>query len=463
MPQLTATLLPHQQTALEWCLNRERDGCILADDMGLGKTVTSCSLLVSNFVRTIIIVPLALLHQWVSEIEKHTTGISAVIYHGPLKTRAQIKVEDYDVTITTTHTILGDFKKGLMEMYSSYDRVIIDEAHKLKNSKTNCHMVLSTIFKRTPHKLLLTGTPICNNINDLISLFVMLNKAPYNSEDYWKGRGLVEKVEEVQDIKKEFLLHRTKDAILKDTLPVLTMQTVKIPLQKKSQKVAYKKVTETEHECKLLKILRMRQCLNDIGLCPDDIGLCPDTDIWEICEKVEKILEIIEKIPATDKVVIFSQWTSMLDIVAKMVGQPYLMYTGKCTLEEKKAILKEFNDKEDTSRRLLFITLKCGGCGLNLNIANHAIIIEPYFNHAEERQAIDRVYRIGQKKDVFIYKLRITSSIENWMRQLQCSKQSLANMILKDIGTSDDIVENIEKTRKVFEYYVDGVGEEIDI
>lgn len=451
-PMLKATLLPHQQDAREWCLQKEKDGCILADDMGLGKTVTSCSLLVSNVVKTLVIVPLALLTQWATEIEKHTKGLSTVIYHGGK--RNTVDISGYDVTITTAHTIVGDFRKGIIAMYATYDRLIIDEAHKLKNSKSKFHMILSSIFQRTPYKVLLTGTPICNNINDLISLFLLLNTYPYNSNDYWKRRSLKDKVEMVQDIKSQFLLYRTKDVVLQGKLPDITMKSVRLPLVKKTQKAAYKVVKESLYDCKLIKILRMRQCVNDIGMIDS---------VHDISEKVEQVINILETIPLGDKVVIFSQWKTMLDIVAMFIDKPYLMYTGQSSSEEKKTILEEFNDPNNTTRRLMFITLKCGGCGLNLNIANHAIMIEPYFNHADERQAIDRIYRLGQQKKVFVYKLRISSSIENWMRQLQKTKFSLSNIVLQNTGTTEDILEHVVTTRKVFDYYVNNIGEERDL
>lgn len=449
-PQLLATLMPHQEEGVKWCLEREEVGCILADDMGLGKTVTSCTILVSNFVRTIIIVPLALLSQWASEIGRHTSGISVSIYHGGKR-----ELMPSDVVLTTTHTIISDFKKGDAEKYSCFDRVIIDEAHKLKNYATHGHMMISTIFHRTMYKLLLTGTPICNSINDLISLIILLNRSPYNDLEYWKGLSVSEKLDEITDIKKELLLHRTKDTILKETLPSINISSVKIPLGKKK---VYRNIADMSFGCKLLKILRMRQALNYVGLINlEELDLSHRT---EINEKIIQVREILDNVPTGDKVVVFSQWACMLDILALANPESHLMYTGKVNMAEKTKVLEEFKTNPDI--KVLYITLKCGGCGLNLNVANHAIIVEPYFNIAEEKQAVDRIYRIGQEKQVFVHKLSVSSSIESWMKQLQNTKLSVSNMILKNTGTSEDVMENMDKTSKMFQFFVDGIGEDME-
>lgn len=454
MSRLISTLLPHQQYGLDWCLKREENGCILADDMGLGKTVTSCALMVSNFVRTIIVVPVALIDQWNAEISKHTEGLSTFIYHGG--NRKQFFTRS-DIVITTIQTIVSDFKKGFTQMYRFFDRVIIDEAHKLKNYKSNSHMIISTIFHCTQYKVLLTGTPICNNINDLISLLILLNKSPYNSLDYWSYMSLKEKIEIVNEHKNEFLLHRTKANILKNTLPDIKIDTVKLSLTNNQQQETYEKIRKRAYACKLLKILRMRQCLNEVKLLKDEEEtLLSD----ELCEKINEILLILQEVPSDEKIVIFSQWTTMLRILAEFIDIPYVMYHGGMKMDEKKEALEQFKTSPDI--RILLITLKCGGCGLNLNVANHAIIVEPYYNHAEERQAIDRIYRIGQTKKVFITKLCVSSTVENWMRQLQSSKSTLAGMILQNKGTSEDIEKNIMKTRKMLAFFVDANGDEDD-
>lgn len=475
MARLLATLLPHQEAGLAWCRPRERQGCILADDMGLGKTVMSCALLVAQPAPTLIIAPLALLAQWQAEIAKHTEGLTTVIYHGPQRAQLLPRVATADVVITTPHTIMGDFRARRHEFCQRFERLIVDEAHKLKNIKTSSHACIYTVFRETPRKLLLTGTPVCNNINDVVALLMLLNVEPYNTGDYWHGMHVDERITTIMELKPRFLLHRTKEDTIKQSLQPINIQTVKLDLQNQQQKQKYTKLFRTKFSCKLEKILRMRQCMNDVKLVknvPEDAEETTATDsaaLWErlseeVAEKVMKIQRILDKIPAGDKVVVFSQWTSMLEILAALIELPHVLYHGGLETSTKTAVLDRF--KTDPAVKILFITLKCGGCGLNLNVANHAIIVEPYFNHAEERQAIDRIYRLGQTKEVFVYKLRITATVENWMRQLQSVKFSLANLVLRDQGSAAEIKNNRERTSKMFAFFINQEGEfadELDI
>lgn len=135
----------------------------------------------------------------------------------------------------------------------------------------------------------------------------------------------------------------------------------------------------------------------------------------------------------------------MLELIQSALPDiPSLIYTGKLSTAEKESVIEKFNT--DDSIRVLYITLKAGSVGLNLNIANNAIIVEPYFNRAEEDQAMTRIYRIGQTRDVKIYKLDISNSIEQWMKSLQRRKSKISDKILNNTGTiveiEDELVEN---------------------
>lgn len=457
-PVLVATLLPHQQDALAWCKDHEETGCILADDMGLGKTVTSCALIASCApgTRTLVVAPLALLEQWQSEIHRHTTGLTAAIYHGP----SRMDVPSADIIITTASTVASDFKRpvgaskrpvGASHMYSTFGRLIVDEAHKLKNRKATTHMIFQHMFKNTPRKVLLTGTPICNNINDMISLITLLNLDPYSSSDFWNHATLAKRIKHVNEIKASVLLHRTKDMVLDGKLPPISIRTSAMPLPGE-QAEAYKTISNQPYDCKLIKILRMRQAANNTRLADPDLSTT-------MCKKISQIHDILSKIPKDEKVVIFSQWVTMLQLVADTLPTKPLMYHGKCTPQEKKDALLAFREDNGPDSQVMCVTLKSGGCGLNLTSANHTIIVEPYFNHAEERQAIDRIYRIGQTRPVYVHKLCIAKSVENWMRMLQTTKCTLSGMMLRDAGTEEDIADCMDRTRKMFDAFVDGGGE----
>ena len=174
---LLANLLDYQQEAVKWCMQSEEKCCILAYDMGLGKTVISCGVLVAKPMKTLIMVPTSLINQWQSEIQQHTTGIKVVIYHGSKRTH--VDIHDADVIITTTAVIAYEMKEGIYR-FRRVQRWIIDEAHKLRNKSCKTYKSLHHYAPLVKNKVFMTGTPICNTSNDLISLICLSNLDPYN-------------------------------------------------------------------------------------------------------------------------------------------------------------------------------------------------------------------------------------------------------------------------------------------
>jgi SNF2 family DNA or RNA helicase len=436
--ELTATLLPHQVIGRDWCLEREEGGCVLADDMGLGKTVTSIAVMCAAAARTLIVLPLALVAQWKKEIAKHASGAGVVEYTGA-KRRGLIGSEAWemaDVVLTTYGTILSDFKKGKLEylVEGRFGRLILDEAHKVKNfKKGKTHVALRKICRDgdIPRRLFLTGTPICNSETDLISLLKLTRR---------RGR--------LDDLAREFVLYRTKEELLADKLPPISVVDVGRPLDEGSRQSHYHKWARTNlGGMPLLEILRMRQSADDTRLLPEEFREEADEEEHEVeveddsekeadagsasisSAKIAELRDIIARIPAGDKVVIFSQWVKMLECAKAVLGcESALMYHGGMTAREKARAVELFEDDEE--KRFMLVSLKAGGFGLNLCMANHVVILEPYFTYADEKQAIDRVFRIGQTKPVFVHKLWAEGSIENWVRDLQERKRLLAVQLL---------------------------------
>ena len=438
---LTATLLPHQVIGRDWCLEREEGGCVLADDMGLGKTVTSIAVMCTVPARTLIVLPLALVAQWKKEIAKHASGARVIEYTGA-KRGALVGSEAWetaDVVLTTYGTILSDLKRGKLEDssswasngYARFGRLILDEAHKVKNfKKGKTHVALRQICRAgdIPRRLFLTGTPICNKEADLVSLLKLTRR---------RGR--------LDDLAREFVLYRTKEELLADKLPPISVVDVGRPLEKGSRQGHYHKWAQTNlGAMPLLEILRMRQSVDDTRLLPETFKEEADEDLdseegeegeegedvesASISSKIAELREIIVSIPEGDKVVIFSQWVKMLDCAKAVLGDGSLMYHGGMTAVEKAAAVERF--EYDDEKRYMLVSLKAGGFGLNLCMANHVVILEPYFTYADEKQAIDRVFRIGQTKPVFVHKLWTEDSIENWVRDLQERKRLLAVKLL---------------------------------
>jgi SNF2 family DNA or RNA helicase len=458
--QLVATLFPHQEVAVEWCLEREAAGCVLADDMGLGKTVTTCAVLARRPKRTLIVAPVALVHQWESEIARHVSGLRTLIYHGTKRREQVSKFADADVVITNVESVASDFKNCRLSIYAGFERLIVDEAHILRNAKSIVYAAIYQAFgcKTDVHKILLTGTPICNKPDDLISLVTLLNLEEHSDPEWWSGIHMQTRIDRLQAIRDDILLRRTKEEVIASQLP--KKEILDVPITLESNKDVYGKeygrLKKRIYKPVISKILRMRQCINQISLIHKDIANDPvaiqeykDQLPSDISAKLEYIRSVVEAAPEGDKIVVFSQWTTMLDHIKVYIQDvaPCAMYTGKLKMEEKREVLSRFN--EDPSVRVLLISLKSGGCGLNLCVANHAILTEPYFNVAEEQQAIDRIYRIGQKKNVFVHRLFVPSTIDTWMQHLKQCKVSITDAIIR-AQLDEDIKALVDEKRRLF-------------
>lgn len=465
MVSLRATLLPHQEEGMAWCLEKEAAGCILADDMGLGKTVTTCAVLVSRKVPTLITAPLALLDQWKTELEKHTEGFRVMVYQGKDRFRHTATFTEYDIVVTNPESVLGDFKRGMVAAYEGFERVVIDEAHGMRNPRSKVQLAFRSMFDREDiRKILLTGTPICNNTDDIISLLGLLNLEVYSDPAFWKGTHIERRIEELHKVRRQVVLRRTKEEILAGSMPRKEVRNVAIELDRSElYSKEYNRIRARNIKPIIAKILRLRQCVNQVDLVHGDMSKDPniageygDELPSEVSAKLVYIRDTVAQVPEGDKIVIFSQWTTMLHHIKRAIGEEIAceMHHGKMGAEEKRAAIERF--KTDPAVKILLVSLRSGGCGLNLVVANHVILTEPYFNVAEEKQAIDRVYRIGQTKDVFVHRLYVPSTVESWIQQLQKMKATITDTVLEEDSDTgaDEIIEQKNIKLEMFQSLV---------
>ena len=459
---LNASLLSYQSTAVDWCVNNEDKCCILAYDMGLGKTVIGCGLLVAKPVKTVVMVPTSLINQWKNEIEQHTTGFNIAIYHGSNRKYRSHRdaVKQADIVITTAAVIANDIKNGIY-YFRCFKRWIIDEAHKLRNSKTKVHKELQKYASGVENKVFLTGTPICNTCDDLISLICLSNLPHYNEPEIWKGMDTVKKHKVLHDIKENIVLRKTKEDTIKHILPSISVKSVYLTVENMEQKDTYNFFVN--EELILRKILRMRQSLNnhkqlleEIEELQSNVDINHSSKITSI--KLKTVTEIVNNIPNDDKILIVSYFTKLLLQIPKIL--PYdkeqiVLFHGGLTIAERNDVLNSFKNNSNT--RVLLMNLRAGGCGLNLVEANHVILMEPYWNNAEEQQAINRCYRIGQKKPVFVHKLVIENSIESWLVRLQKSKDNISNFLIENDKNMEmcDIKQQQSKVKQLFKFVKD--------
>lgn len=443
---LQANLLPHQEEAVNWCMKSERRCSILAYDMGLGKTVISCGLIVAKPIPTIIMVPTSLIHQWENEISLHTSGFKVQVYHGATRKKSKF---DADIIITTTAIIANDIKQGIYK-FRKFERWIIDEAHKLRNKYCKTYKALHEYAPFVKNKVFLTGTPICNTSNDIISLICLSNFDPYNDQKMWKNVENADKFRILEKIIPDVILRKTKVDTVSKLLPGITIHTVNLSIADDGQKEAYNYFTR-DQDYVIKQILRLRQSLNHPSHVLHDIEPCEIEESSVQSIKFETVQKILVTIPTNDKIIIFSIFTKLLQQLSSVIPESQI-YHGGLDMAERETVISQF--KLDPSKRVLLINLRAGGVGLNLVEANHVILMEPYWNEAEQIQAINRVHRLGQTKPVNVYKLIVKNSIETWMATLQRAKQNLSLYFVdknKNHKETDELVFERQKARDLFQ------------
>jgi len=452
-------LRDYQKDGINWFyfLRKYHFGGILADDMGLGKTLQALSLVEMNNVKgkpSIVICPKTLLFNWEDEGQKFFPNMKTLIIDGSPEQRKQKikKIEQYDLVITSYPSVKKD--------QDSYDRCkfnycFIDEAQYIKNHKTQNAKSVKRIH--ADYRLALTGTPLENSVSEIWSLFDYLMPGFLGNHNafYEKFEKPIMKngdADALEALKKKtscFMLRRTKDKVLKE-LPPKIEQTAHCQLGN-DQNILYQEILanvksnifETVEEKGFSKsqihilagLTKLRQ------VCNHPVLLLKDKEHEKYTSaKLEMFLELTQEIVAGGKkVLVFSQFTQMLDILAKELkkqGISYHYLSGKTN--NRKELVKDFN--ENVKIPVFLISLKAGGTGLNLVSADNVIIFDPWWNPSVENQAIDRAHRIGQKKSVNVYRLIVKGTIEEKIVQLQEKKKSLFDNM---VGESNDLFKKL--------------------
>ncbi|KAF9523816.1 SNF2 family N-terminal domain-containing protein [Crepidotus variabilis] len=579
-------LLPHQILGRAWMKDREdvskkRSGGILADDMGLGKTIQTLTRIVEGRPNksdkqegfsgcSLVICPLALVEQWASEIGK-MTNLRAVKHHGADRATNAEALKKFHVVITTYDTVKSEYavfnpastkakneskptsskkaaakdsdddsevedfgrnakKKGKAAAKKcalfglKWWRVILDEAHNIKNVKTKGAIACCELDAK--FRWCLTGTPMQNNVTELYSLIKFLRVKPLNNWDTFNmqiakpvnnGRGAAGAMRRLQVVLKAVMLRRRKDQLLNgEVLIKLPKRTVDIvpcefdpaerefydALESKMEGVIEKIMAKSggnSYISVLTLLLRLRQACNHpilvssdykgdtdalepkpiekgkddqdpdaadliaafdrmgvtkkcrmctVDLTPEIIGEgrwnthCQDCVPLAIkakkaeserptSAKVRMVLKLLKEIgerpDSEEKTIIFSQFTSMLDLLEpflKSEGIKFARYDGSMTPKDREASLTKI--KSSLSTKVILISFKAGSTGLNLTACNNVILVDLWWNPALEDQAFDRAHRFGQTRDVFIYKLKIDKTVEDRILTLQDKKRALA-------------------------------------
>ena len=450
---LETTLRDYQKEGVYWLSFLERSGfCgILADEMGLGKTLqtlTWLQLQQNNDQPALIICPTSLVENWAEEAEKFTPGLQVLKMHGTDRHDLWGCVAESDLVITSYALIRRDLDEYLQHRFSA---AVLDEAQHIKNRKTQNATAVKKI--QAGQKLVLTGTPIENSVADLWSImdFLMPGYLGHHKtfrENYElpiQAGGPDAELAQIKLRRKlhPFLLRRLKKEVAKD-LPDKIQRIAHCTLSK-DQHMVYKQLLEgaktkvsqlvdgkgfNKSRMEVLKILlQLRQTC-----CHLDLLKLPGLASEYPSAKLELFFELVnEAIDAGHRILVFSQFTSMLAIIRKELEARQLTY---CYLDgstkDRQERVRTFNT--DRSIPLFLISLKAGGSGLNLTGADMVIHFDPWWNPAVEEQATDRAHRIGQKNTVYSVKLITKNTVEEKVLQMQLQKKSVIDATLEGEG-----------------------------
>lgn len=457
-------LRPYQQQGLGWLqfLRETEHGGILADDMGLGKTAqTLAHILLEKQAGhlaqkpALIIAPTSLMYNWLREAQKFTPDLKVLVLQGQYRHHDFDNIPQYDIVLSTYPLLARD--EEVLQKHQ-YHLLILDEAQNIKNPRAKASQVVRQLD--ATHRLCLTGTPMENHLGELWSLFYFLMPGFLASQEVFnkKYRHPIEKQGDNQlrqklvNRIKSFMLRRLKVDVAKE-LPAKTTIEVNIDMSEAQSKL-YEAVRATVQEnirqiiaekgfkrsqIQILEaLLKLRQvCCHPSLLKLEDISPNKANSA-----KLEQLLEMVtEMVEEGRKILIFSQFTSMLQLIEdrlKTQGIDFVKLTGQT--KKREDVINAFQSGQVP---VFLISLKAGGVGLNLTAADTVIHYDPWWNPAAEDQASDRAWRIGQDKPVFVYKLITNHSIEEKILALQKNKAQLAQSILShdqehDVKLSED-------------------------
>jgi SNF2 family DNA or RNA helicase len=466
---LNATLRTYQHQGLNWLqfLREYQLNGILADDMGLGKTIqTLAHLLIEKqqgrLTKPVLIVaPTSVIFNWANEIEKFTPQLSYRVLHGSKRQQHFDCFEGHenqvDIIITSYALITKD-----LALYSQqkFYYLVLDEAHYIKNTKTKLYQAFLTL--KAQHKLCLTGTPMENHLGEFWAQFNFLLPGFLGGQRQFtklfrtpiEKHGEQERKQLLNQRIKPFILRRTKDKIATELPPKTEIiqklriegqqaelyESVRLAMDSRLKDIIADKGLKRSQIEVLDALLKLRQVCNH----PKLLSLEGAKKVNQSA-KLDYLMETLpEQIAEGRKILIFSQFTSMLALIEDELvaeGIDFVKLTGSTT--NRQAVVDKFQEGEVP---VFLISLRAGGVGLNLTAADTVIHFDPWWNPAVENQATDRAYRIGQDKPVFVYKYIIENSIEEKIQKIQQNKAELAKALLSEevsdnkLSLTDDIL-----------------------
>ena len=462
---LQADLRDYQRQGLNWLqfLRSYQFNGILADDMGLGKTIQTLTHLLLEKesgraeLPNLVIAPTSLMSNWKNEAKRFTPDLKVLVLQGANRKQYFAEIAAYDLVLTTYPLILRD-----KEIYEdqTFHYLILDEAQAIKNSKSKTTQAIYSL--KANHRLCLTGTPLENHLGEVWSMYHFLMPGYLGQHERFSRlfRTPIEKNndkirgEQLRQRVQPFMLRRSKEIVAQELPPKTEMirmvplvgaqrdlyETVRLAMDKKVRDEISKKGLARSHIMILEALLKLRQVCCD----PRLVKLERAKRVKESA-KLDLLMTLVpEMVEEGRKILIFSQFVSMLELIEEELKQADISYTKLTGQTQKRE--EAISRFQEGDAQIFLISLKAGGVGLNLTAADTVIHYDPWWNPAVERQATDRAYRIGQDKPVFVYKLLTEDTVEEKILKLQEKKQSLADSLYgggknaEAAFTQDDLV-----------------------
>lgn len=470
---LNCTMRQYQEEGLNWLsfLQKSGLGGCLADDMGLGKTIQTLALLQYNKeniqsshtinegesdlfsgstpgLTSLIVVPASLIYNWEHEIRRFVPGMTVYSYKGNQRKKNTTYFHNYDIILSSYHTVRQD-----IDMISSFSfhYIILDESQVIKNPASMLYRTVTRLLSE--YKLVLTGTPVENSLTDLWTQLNFVNPGLLGDLAFFRREfarpiekmGDEEKEEKLRKIIKPFILRRTKEKVAPD-LPPVSEQTVYCNMTDEQFRVydeekssvrnsILKSISSSGSEKTAIVVLQGLMKLRQLSNHP----LLTNDDYDSGSGKFETVLQDMESVMSEGhKILVFSSFVKHLELYAEELRKKrirFAMLTGASTDREK--IVNSF--QLDPENKIFLISLKAGGVGLNLTAADYVFILDPWWNPASEMQALNRAHRIGQDKNVFVYRYITSDTIEEKILRLQEKKSKLADIFISSSNPLKEI------------------------
>lgn len=456
-PELLTTLRPYQKQGLNWLnfLDDFNFGGCLADDMGLGKTIQILAFILSQRSKTehntnLLVVPTSLIFNWQAEVAKFAPSLRIYTIYGAERIKSIAGFDQHELILTSYGTLLSDisFLKDF-----TFNYVFLDESQNIKNPTSQRYKAVCLLKAR--NRIAITGTPFENNSFDIYGQLSFACPGLLGSQQYFKEIYAVpidqfkvsKRSRELQSKIKPFILRRTKQEVAND-LPEKTEMVLHCPMDEEQRSIyaAYEKefreyISATTQEELPKRSMHVLKGLTKLRQICDSPQLLEGVRVpGNASSKIDTLIEQIESKSPNHKILVFSQFVGMLDLIRKAlvksnIGFAYL--TG--AIRNREAVVNDFQNNPAT--RVFLVSLKAGGTGLNLTAADYVYLVDPWWNPAIENQAIDRSYRIGQEKNVVAVRLICPNTIEEKIITLQQTKKELAGRLI----SSDVIFKSLNK------------------